>query len=163
MGSMDRLSSNWKTIRLGSDTASALSQPAGGPATGTFIGSDARFEGTLRLRGDFRIDSEFRGEIKTDGTLTVGETGSVEGDIHALEVEIRGAVVGDVFARRQLIVYSGARLHGNIETACLEIQRHAFFQGTTAMTRPQASTRAASRDKVSPGHRGRRPARVVST
>ena len=149
MGSRDKLGSNWKTIALGSDTASALSQPAGGPATGTFIGSDARFEGTLQLRGDFRIDSEFRGEIKTDGTLTVGETGSVEGDIHARQVEIRGAVVGDVFARRQLVVYSEARLHGNVETACLEIRRHAFFQGTTAMTRPQASTRAATSDPAS--------------
>jgi len=52
-----------------------------------------------------------------------------------------GAVVGDVSARRQMVLREGARLHGKIETACLEIERHAFFQGVTSMTEPQAIRR----------------------
>ena len=135
------LGSRWKTIRTRGDGVPAPECAEPEVPTGTFIGSGARFEGTLHLRGDFRIDSEFQGELKTDGTLTVGEEGSVEGDIHAREVEIRGAVVGNVFARRQLVLCAGARLHGDVETACLEVQRHAFFRGTTAMTRPLASRR----------------------
>ena len=163
MSDGDVQGSRWKTMRMGVGGVAGPERAAPEGPTGTFIGSGARFEGTLRLQGDFRIDTEFHGGIKTAGTLTVGESGSVEGEIHAREVEIRGAVLGNVFARRLLVLWPGARLHGDIETACLEMQRGAFFQGTTAMTRPQASTRAASRDKVSPGHRGRRPARVVST
>jgi len=131
----------WKPIGEGPDDISEPEVAESEVPTGTFIGSDARFEGTLHLQGDFRIDCEFRGELRTDGTLTVGESGSVEGDIHAREVEIRGAVAGNVIARRLLVLCEGARLHGDVETACFEVQRHAFFQGTTAMTRPQASTR----------------------
>lgn len=119
------------------------------PISGTFVGSGARFEGTLRLEGDFFIDSEFSGALKTDGKLVVGPSGAIEGDIEAREVVICGAVVGGVKARRQLILRSTAKLHGDIETACLEIEPHAFFCGTTAMTRPQ-DHRAEVRGRAAP-------------
>lgn len=108
----------------------------------TFIASGAIFEGTLTLKGDFRIDTEFRGELETDGTITVGPEGTVVGNIRAREIVIRGAVVGNVFAPRQLVVEASGKLHGNIETACLEIQKHAFFKGSISMTQPQAYRRA---------------------
>jgi cytoskeletal protein CcmA (bactofilin family) len=108
---------------------------------GTFIASGAIFEGTLTLKGDFRIDTEFRGELETDGTITVGPEGTVVGNIRAREIVIRGAVVGNVFAPRQLIVEATGKLHGDIETACLEIQKHAFFKGSISMTKPQAYRR----------------------
>jgi len=108
---------------------------------GTFIASGAIFEGTLTLRGDFRIDTEFRGELETDGTITVGPEGTVVGNIRAREIVIRGAVVGNVFAPRQLVIEAAGKLHGDIETACLEIQKHAFFKGSISMTQPQAYRR----------------------
>ena len=107
----------------------------------TFIDTGAVFEGCLRLREDIRIDCEFRGEIQTEGTLVVGPSGCVEGNIRAREVEIQGAVVGDVTARRQLTIRAGARLHGDLETVCLEIEKHAFFNGRTKMVRPLAELR----------------------
>ena len=117
------------------------------------MGSGAVFEGTLRLEGDFFIDSEFSGSLKTDGKLVVGPSGAIEGDIQAREVVVCGAVVGDVTARRQLLLRSTARLHGDIETACLEIEPHAYFCGQTKMTRPQDEARQASRAGVDPGAR----------
>ena len=113
------------------------------PPSGTFISSGAAFEGTLSLKGDFHIDAEYRGELETDGMITVGLEGSVVGDIRAREVVIRGAVVGNVTAPRQLVVEAHAKLHGDVETACLEIQKYAFFQGNTSMIRPQAGRRSA--------------------
>jgi cytoskeletal protein CcmA (bactofilin family) len=111
---------------------------------GTFVGSGAIFEGALTLKGDFEIDTEFRGELETDGAITIGLQGSVVGSIRAREVVIRGAVVGNVHAPRQLVIESTGKVHGDIETACLEIQKHAFFRGSTSMTQPQASRRLAS-------------------
>ncbi len=142
----------WKSFEVGSGEpersapeaeADAPSQEPGSacPMSGTFIGAGALFQGTLRLKGDFCVDSEFHGCLSTDGSLTVGPSGSVEGDIRAREVIVAGAVVGDIVARSQLILRSGARLHGNVETACLEIERHAYFNGRTAMTRPHADPR----------------------
>jgi cytoskeletal protein CcmA (bactofilin family) len=129
--------------RFSRETAEGEPVPAEDSApNGTFISSGAIFEGTLSLQGDFHIDTEFRGELETDGRITVGPNGSVVGDLRGREVVIQGAVVGDVTAPRQLIVEAGGKLHGDIETACLEIQKHAFFQGRTAMTLPQVGRRA---------------------
>jgi len=123
---------------MGADSSAC--QPS--PSNGTFISAGATFEGTLSLTGDFLVDTEFRGEIETDGTITIGPRGSVVGSIRAREVVIRGAVVGNVTAPRQLIVEANGKLHGDIETACLEIQKHAFFRGNTSMTQPQLSRRS---------------------
>ncbi len=116
----------------------AAADSSGRPRSGTFIEVGAMFEGTLTLSGDFRIDNEFRGVLSTDGTVVVGPNGSIEGDIIARQVEIEGAVVGNISARRMCVVRSTGRLHGDIETACIEIEPHAFFQGGTRMIQPIA-------------------------
>ena len=138
----------WKSVKVAEPefAESDISAQELSELPGTFIGSGALFEGTLKLRGNFQIDSEFRGELRTDGKVVVGPSGSVEGGINASDVEIFGAVLGDISARRELILRAGSRLHGRITTACLEIERHAFFSGTTAMTEPQTLSRRQSRD-----------------
>ena len=147
--SEESLQWGWKKIDV-TESQPGAAEPEAAPdptrARSTFIASGALFEGTLRLTGDFQIDSDFRGELRTDGKVVIGPDGSVEGDIHANEVEILGAVVGDVSARRELVLRAGARLHGKVTTACLEIERHAFFTGETVMTEPQRHSRAESRD-----------------
>jgi cytoskeletal protein CcmA (bactofilin family) len=111
----------------------------------TFVFQGAEFEGRLRLRESFRIDSEFRGEIESDGTVTVGELGGVEARIRARVVIIRGAVVGDVSASRQLVIHAGGRLHGDVMTPCLEIEKGAVFNGRMTMVRPEVAARSAAR------------------
>ncbi len=157
MGDAWSIRGRWKSFEVGGGEPADIavgSEPgaddsgSADPVKGTFIGAGALFQGTLRLTGDFCIDSEFHGSLATDGCLTVGPSGSVEGDIQAREVIVEGAVVGNIVARRQLIVRSGARLHGDIETACLEIERHAYFNGRTAMTRPYADARPAPPDET---------------
>jgi cytoskeletal protein CcmA (bactofilin family) len=108
----------------------------------TFIFQGAELEGTLRLRESFRIDSEFRGEIVSEGTVTVGEAAAVEAEIRAREIVIAGVVVGNVFARRQLVIHSSGRLRGDVETPCLEIERGAVFNGRMTMVRPEVAARA---------------------
>jgi cytoskeletal protein CcmA (bactofilin family) len=106
----------------------------------TFICEGARFEGTLSLgRQNLRIDCEFKGEIVTDGKVIIGQGGAIESDIRAREVVIYGAVVGNVYASRLLELRAGGKLHGDIETPCLQVERHGFFNGVTKMARPEAS------------------------
>jgi len=142
---------HWNRIQIAeSPTGADTRQSEESPPVGTFIASGAIFEGTLTLKGDFLIDTEFSGELETDGTITVGPQGTVVGSIRAREVVIRGAVVGNISAPRQLIVEATGKLHGDIETACLEIRKHAFFKGTTSMTQPQAYRRTELSESTEP-------------
>jgi cytoskeletal protein CcmA (bactofilin family) len=79
----------------------------------------------------------------------IGENAGVEADIRAREVVILGAVVGNVVATRQLTIRAGGRLHGDVETPCLEIEKHAFFNGRTSMARPERAAREAATAAVS--------------
>lgn len=139
---------SWNRVKLAepelAKSEMSVQEPSG--PSGTFIGSGALFEGTLKLRGNFRIDSEFRGELRTEGKVVIGPSGSVVGDIHASDVEVFGAVLGDVSARRVLVLRPGSRLHGKVTTVCLEVERHAFFNGTTVMTEPQRLSGGRSLD-----------------
>jgi cytoskeletal protein CcmA (bactofilin family) len=118
-------------------TATEVEESAEEQLSQTFICEGARFEGTLRLgRQSLRIDCEFKGEIVTDGKVVIGQGGAIESDIRAREVVIYGAVVGNVSATRLLELRAGCRLHGDIETPCLQIDRQGFFVGNTKMARP---------------------------
>lgn len=155
-GSMGRTASlddsktrSWTNFRLGRNPIATEAEPEAFPADGplaedptrTFFEAGAVFEGSLKLQGDFRIESEFRGRLSTDGVIVVGLSGSVEGDIEARQIEIDGAVVGNVTASRLVILRATGRLHGDVETACLEIERHAVFRGRTQMVHPLSTPR----------------------
>jgi cytoskeletal protein CcmA (bactofilin family) len=136
----------WVRRQLGTRDIRPAAEPGQpeGQARGhkTFVFEGAEFEGTLRLRESFHIDSEFRGEIVSEGTVTVGKTAGIEAKIRAREVIINGAVVGAVSASRLLIIRSSGRLHGDVDTPCLEIERGAVFNGRMTMVRPEVAARA---------------------
>jgi cytoskeletal protein CcmA (bactofilin family) len=131
--------SGWVRRRVGDAGASA---PARGSGRATFVDRGAEFQGTLRLREDFRIDGEFRGAIVSEASVIVGEAAAIEANVFAREVIIGGAVVGNVVASRQLILRAGARLFGDVETPCLQVEKGAFLNGRTTMVRPEVALRA---------------------
>jgi cytoskeletal protein CcmA (bactofilin family) len=67
----------------------------------------------------------------------VCEGGTVEAPIRARTVEIRGAVVGDVVASREVVIHASGRLHGDVEAPSLVVARGAFYNGRTKMFRPE--------------------------
>jgi cytoskeletal protein CcmA (bactofilin family) len=116
------------------------------PPLTTFIQEDCEIEGALVLQSSIQIDGEFRGRIETSETLTVGEGAAVQADVRARSVVIRGAVVGDVVASREVVLHAGARLHGNVDAPCFVIERGAFFNGATRMYRPEWAARDHASD-----------------
>ncbi len=143
--------SGWERKRVrGGD----VERPAAGNGRATFVDCGAEFQGTLRLREDFRIDGEFRGAIVSEASVIVGEAAAIEAHVCAREVVIGGAVVGNVVASRQLILRAGARLHGDVETPCLQVEKGAVLNGRTTMVRPEVALRA----KTQPTGPDERPA-----
>jgi cytoskeletal protein CcmA (bactofilin family) len=97
--------------------------------------------GKLALDRPLLIEGEFRGAIESESSVVVSEAGSVEAAIRARSVAIHGAVVGDVRASREVVIHAGGRLHGDVETPSLVIERGAFFNGRTRMYRPEHAAR----------------------
>lgn len=129
-------------------TGNKPAAPASAPGDlSAFIDQGSEFEGKLSFKDTVRIDGHFRGEITSENTLIVGETGTVEAVIRSKNVVISGTVSGDVFAPGSVILHKSARLDGNIETPHLSIEDGAKFNGSVSMKAPGKSDNVASIDK----------------
>src|SRR4029450_14032278 len=70
-----------------------------------FIDQGSEFEGKLSFKDTVRIDGSFTGEIRSENTLIVGETGEIHASIHSKCVLMSGSVVGDIVATQEVVVH----------------------------------------------------------
>jgi len=107
-------------------------------AAGTVVAGDILFSGGLR------VDGEVRGNIRgEDGTLVVGETGRVEGEIRVARLIVSGTVAGSVAARDLVRLQAKARVECDLTYALAEIHPGAVVQGRLAR-RPAGESAACS-------------------
>jgi cytoskeletal protein CcmA (bactofilin family) len=93
----------------------------------------SRVTGQLSFQGSAKIDGSVDGEIRCQGTLTVGEGAEVKAKIFGDTVVIRGKVEGNVAAKEKIELAVPARLHGNINTPRLVITEGVVFEGDCSM------------------------------
>ena len=89
----------------------------------------ASFDGRLTFEGTVRIGGHFRGEIFTNDTLVINPGAQVEAQIEAETVIISGAVKGNIFARRRVIMHPPAIFQGTVTTPSLRIDEGVLFEG----------------------------------
>jgi cytoskeletal protein CcmA (bactofilin family) len=126
--------------------------PASAPGNLTaFIDQGSEFEGKLSFKDTVRIDGTFRGEISSENTLIVGESGEIEASIRSSQVVISGSVTGNITAAKQITLHKTARVEGNLETPSVVIEEGAVFNGQLHMTSGSGSKSAASLKAVDGG------------
>ncbi len=108
----------------------------------TLIGEGCVFEGNLNLSTATRIDGKVKGNIKSEGMLIIGESGSVEGDIHCTEILIHGTVNGNIEARR-IELKKGASLSGDVRVDTFVIEEGATYNGHCSMGSASISSPSA--------------------
>lgn len=91
------------------------------------------FEGKLSFEGTVQIGGEFRGEIFTKDTLVISESAYVEAQIEADIIIISGKVVGNLFARRRVIMHPPAVFKGTVTSPSLRIDEGVVFEGASYM------------------------------
>jgi cytoskeletal protein CcmA (bactofilin family) len=112
--------------------SSSGSSPGSGSLS-AFIDQGSEFEGKLSFRDTVRIDGRFRGEIASENTLIVGETGEIHATIRSNTVVVSGLVEGDIQAARKVVLHKTARVLGNIEAATLVVEEGAEIHGQIRM------------------------------
>lgn len=127
-------------LPAGGPVATSRSSPATSPIASSrglsTLSSDLQLDGAVTGSGDLQIDGQVRGDVRV-GRLIIGETGSVEGNVTADYVEVRGRIVGAV-GGKQVKLTSTACLDGDITTEQLSIDIGAYFQGRVLPIRPTA-------------------------
>ncbi|MBN1639663.1 MAG: polymer-forming cytoskeletal protein [Anaerolineae bacterium] len=98
----------------------------------TVVGANTSIKGDLRSSGGVRVEGDFEGTIEIAGNLVVGEAAKVVAQISAHNVQIQGAVQGDVTARRLEILDTG-KLWGDIQVDSFVLDDGGFFSGQSKM------------------------------
>lgn len=99
-----------------------------------YMGEDTSFTGTLAFQGTVRIDGKFEGEVITDDTLIVGETGDLNAEIKAGTIICKGKIKGLLIAAKRIEIYSTSEVLGNIRTPSLFIEAGSIFDGNCDMS-----------------------------
>lgn len=97
---------------------------------GTVIGKDVQIE-AVRLTGQesVRIEGTYKGFVDLEGSLVLGESGSITGDVRANYFLVAGEVDGDIYCSTQLHLVSTAKVIGNIQAPSLIVDEGSQVTG----------------------------------
>lgn len=110
----------------------------------TILGPESTFEGKLVFDGTVRIDGNFKGEVRTEDILVIGQSARVEAQVFVGTIVINGEVIGDITAKQAVEIHAPGKVRGNIVTPQLMIAKGVVFEGTSKMEEAIKSHSAAS-------------------
>ncbi|MFO0995212.1 MAG: polymer-forming cytoskeletal protein [Alphaproteobacteria bacterium] len=105
----------------------ATPRPVGAQTMPSIIGSDMRIVGEVISQGETQLEGTVEGNVKC-GNVTVGNAGTVNGEISAETVHVSGSVTGKIRAKTVTLTKS-ARVKGDIAHDSLSIEAGAQFEG----------------------------------
>ena len=92
-------------------------------------------KGTFIVKGSFQIDGKFEGDLKIDGHLIIGTNGRVKTSTILTEsITIAGTLIGNIDAKKEVIVIETGRVLGNIEAPKIDVGEGAIIQGEMTIT-----------------------------
>jgi cytoskeletal protein CcmA (bactofilin family) len=100
---------------------------------GSIIIRDVKITGTLEFSGNLFLDCHFKGDIRSDGELTIGENAVFEGELHTRKLILNGKLTGNVVAEETCRLKRTAEMTGDIKAASLLVDEGASFSGFTAV------------------------------
>ena len=128
--------------KTGSSSDSGAAGSAAGATFGNltaFIDQGSEFEGKLSFRDTVRIDGSFSGEISSENTLIVGESGKIHATIKSVCVMVSGLVEGDIQASSQIVLHKTAVVNGDLIAPNIVMEEGSQLNGNVRMGRAHAA------------------------
>jgi cytoskeletal protein CcmA (bactofilin family) len=98
------------------------------------LGPGTTIEGTVEFENTVRLEGNVIGKIySTDGTVIIGESAVVNGEIMVNVAIIMGRVNGKINAGKRVEVYPPGRIEGDIQSPALLIKSGVIFNGNCSM------------------------------
>ncbi|MCG2814208.1 MAG: polymer-forming cytoskeletal protein [Thermodesulfovibrionales bacterium] len=104
----------------------------------SFIGINSNFKGDIKTQGTLRVDGTVEGNIETDW-LILGETSHLKGDATSRGIIVGGRVDGNLTAREIIEIKTKGQVTGELTTSKLSIAEGAMFDGSSSMIREESN------------------------
>ena len=106
---------------------------SGAASVDTLIGRQTEVMGDVRFSGGLHIDGKVTGKINAiaekGATLSVSESGLIEGNVRAPHIVLNGQVHGDVVCSEHISLGAHARIVGNVYYKNVEMAGGAVING----------------------------------
>jgi cytoskeletal protein CcmA (bactofilin family) len=100
----------------------------------SFIGVNSIFKGEVKTEGTLRIDGTIDGNINADWVV-ISEKASLKGDIVARGIIVDGRVEGNLKAEEIVEIKSKGQVFGDISANKLSMLEGGIFNGRVSMER----------------------------
>jgi cytoskeletal protein CcmA (bactofilin family) len=125
------------------------------PRIDTLIGKGARVQGDVEFLGGMHLDGAIAGNVRSDpapeSSLSVSETGSIEGSVEVPNVILDGTVRGDILARERVVLGPTARVEGDVHYGIIEMTVGAQIMGRLVRVTPPAPAAPAGNKSAAKG------------
>ncbi len=99
----------------------------------TIVGFDSVLEGVVNTEASIRLEGDFNGEIRSQGSVFIGHKSKVKGTISAVRLIVQGEIIGDVDVVESIEIMRTGKLIGDIYGKKLIIDEGATFKGNVNM------------------------------
>ena len=112
----------------------------------TLIARSVRVNGDLEFAGGMHLDGQVAGGVRADpqtpASLSVSDTGTIEGPVEVTDLVLHGTVRGDIVARGRLVLGASARVEGNVYYGIIEMTLGAQISGKLVRLEPSEGAAA---------------------
>jgi len=102
----------------------------------SLVGINSSFKGDIDTKGTLRIDGIMEGNINADWVI-LGEKASVKGNIIARGIVVGGRIEGNVRAKEIVEIKSKGQVYGDISTNKLTVIEGGIFDGRSSMMKEE--------------------------
>ena len=99
----------------------------------TLLGKGSVMDGDFASPGSVRIDGKITGNVNVEGTLVLGISGSIRGNVKCSSIIIGGEIEGNIIAPERAELSPSSRVIGDIRTDSIIIDEKAVFHGKCVM------------------------------
>lgn len=99
----------------------------------SLIGENIKFIGKIEGSGNLRIDGIVEGDIAYNGSIVLGDTGKIKGNVDCDDITVAGEINGNVNTKDKLTLLPTSSLVGDIKVESLVIHEEAKFEGNCKM------------------------------
>ncbi|HZW37688.1 MAG: bactofilin family protein [Syntrophothermus sp.] len=100
----------------------------------TNISQGVLIDGKVTSSGSIRIDGKVNGDVLATGTIIVGESGEITGEVSADIINMGGKVQGTLRAKDKITLENKSNLKGDLITKVLVVEAGAIFDGKSTMS-----------------------------
>lgn len=104
----------------------------------SFVGINTHFKGDIKTKGTLRLDGTIEGNIEADW-LILGEQAHLKGDASTRGIVIGGRIDGNIRAKEIIEIKPKGKVIGEIITSKLSVAEGAIFEGRSSMPREESN------------------------